>query len=247
MRPRNREAGRLEEDYLARLRASLAGRDPGQAAEILQSVREHIDEAVAEYGSGEVTLVQMANVLERLGPPEAWARETQPIAEHSVQDRFPAAGSGEGYGAQHKQNTGVAWGRNWAIGGTVLNVVGIIVFLIGVRTMFTAMHEMKSGSSASPSPADVAKGMMHGGSAILIAGITQVTGVILTLVALWKIGYRASWFRTALWTLAVVWLAFAPVGTILGVIVILYLVKHAREFTASYDPASCDVAGARRP
>src|SRR5688572_27461273 len=75
MKPRTPEAERLESDYLARIRAALG--ESGHAAEICRSVREHIEEAVAEFKGLEVTLVQMAQVIERLGPPEAY-RESAP-------------------------------------------------------------------------------------------------------------------------------------------------------------------------
>jgi hypothetical protein len=75
MRPRNAEAARLQADYIARLRAALAGRETGEITEIVQSVQEHIEEALGESGEGEVTLVEMANVLERLGSPEDYASE----------------------------------------------------------------------------------------------------------------------------------------------------------------------------
>lgn len=75
MKPRTAEAERLEADYLARVRAALG--ESADAAEICRSVREHIEEAVAEFKDLEVSLVQMAQVIERLGPPESY-RESAP-------------------------------------------------------------------------------------------------------------------------------------------------------------------------
>lgn len=73
MRPRNREAARLEADYLERVHAALAGRDPSEVDEVVASVRDHIEEELSEGGKiGEVSLVDMANVLEHLGPPAAY-------------------------------------------------------------------------------------------------------------------------------------------------------------------------------
>ena len=70
MKPRSAEAERLEADYLARVRATLG--ESADAAEICRSVREHIEEAVSEFKDPEVSLVQMARVIERLGPPESF-------------------------------------------------------------------------------------------------------------------------------------------------------------------------------
>lgn len=75
MKTRNAEAQRLEGQYLAQLRVALAAHSNSEAAEILQGVRDHIDEALEETAGDEVTAVQMGNVLERLGPPEAFAQE----------------------------------------------------------------------------------------------------------------------------------------------------------------------------
>ena len=61
--------------------------------------------------------------------------------------------------------------------------------------------------------------------------VLSVMGVILLLVALIGAKYRASWFKTAMWILAVLWLFSIPIGTILGIIVLVYLSKHSNEFT----------------
>lgn len=83
MKPRTAEAERLEADYLARVRATLG--ESADASEICRSVREHIEEAVAEFKDLEVSLVQMAQVIERLGPPESFRESApaKPQAGHS--------------------------------------------------------------------------------------------------------------------------------------------------------------------
>jgi hypothetical protein len=65
------EAKRLEFDYLLRLHQALAGVDPSQAQDISENVEEHLRNAVAEVPGNAVTSADMANILERLGPPEA--------------------------------------------------------------------------------------------------------------------------------------------------------------------------------
>lgn len=77
MKPRDAEAARLETDYLKRVRAALAGRDASEIDEIIQSLKEHIEEELSEALDGEVGLTQMANVLEHLGPPEAYGQAEQ--------------------------------------------------------------------------------------------------------------------------------------------------------------------------
>jgi len=75
MKPRKSEAARLETDYLARVKRALAGRDASEVEEVVESVTAHIEEELSGDLDGEVSLVQMANVLERLGPPEAYMEQ----------------------------------------------------------------------------------------------------------------------------------------------------------------------------
>lgn len=81
MRTRNNEAARLESDYLARVRSALTGNAPSETDEIIQSIQEHIEEELTEKAPDEVSLSQMAAVLERLGPPEAYAQALREPAE----------------------------------------------------------------------------------------------------------------------------------------------------------------------
>ena len=74
MRARTVQAARLENDYLSRVRVALAGAASGEIDEVIQSVQEHIEEELSEKPPGEVTLAEMGAVLERLGPPEAYAQ-----------------------------------------------------------------------------------------------------------------------------------------------------------------------------
>jgi len=84
MKPRKEEALRLEQSYLERLRVTLDKGDPLDADEIWQNVASHIEEAINEFETSEVTLVQMAEVLERLGPPEALGTEEN---SHQQEDK----------------------------------------------------------------------------------------------------------------------------------------------------------------
>jgi hypothetical protein len=75
MKPRTAEAARLEADYLARVKAAIAGREASEIDEIIGSLREHIEEELSDTDDDRVSLVQMANVLEELGPPESYGEE----------------------------------------------------------------------------------------------------------------------------------------------------------------------------
>jgi hypothetical protein len=72
MKPRPPEVERLKNDYLDRVKAALTGREESEIEEILESLREHIDFELTENREEPIGLVQMANVLEKLGPPESY-------------------------------------------------------------------------------------------------------------------------------------------------------------------------------
>src|SRR5690349_17617133 len=74
MKARAPEAARLEADYLARVRTALAGRSAEEIAEVVESIQMHIDESTTDAGATgmEITLTQMAQVVEQLGPPDAY-------------------------------------------------------------------------------------------------------------------------------------------------------------------------------
>jgi hypothetical protein len=71
MKRRQTEADRLELDYLSRVETALAGQPDARG--IVEDLRDHIEEAAAEMPGDEVSLVQMAQILERLGTPESVA------------------------------------------------------------------------------------------------------------------------------------------------------------------------------
>jgi hypothetical protein len=136
VRERNSEAARLERDYLERLRAALAGREPGEAEEIVGAVREHVEEALAEDAEGEVTLVRMANVLERLGPPEAWAGEGSPTpaAEPAPAGQPPAAAApaaSPAFPAAERQEAATLLDKVWW--AYFVSVLGLFVPLIDLH------------------------------------------------------------------------------------------------------------------
>jgi hypothetical protein len=71
------------DDYFRRLRHSLRRVSPAEADDVEQSVREHIDVALAG-ASGPVGGEQLAEVLDRLGAPDGWV----PADERSAIQRL---------------------------------------------------------------------------------------------------------------------------------------------------------------
>jgi hypothetical protein len=104
MKPRDAEAARLEQDYLARVRVALAGRPEGEIAEVIESVREHIEEAAAALEGPEITLAQMAEIQQLLGPPGAYGEGESRAAGGSA---LPAGGVGETAAAAPAARAGI--------------------------------------------------------------------------------------------------------------------------------------------
>lgn len=71
------------DDYLSRLRVSLRRASPGEAEDVEQSVREHIDVALAHAPVGGE---QLAEVLDRLGSPDGWVpADDRNLVERTVE------------------------------------------------------------------------------------------------------------------------------------------------------------------
>lgn len=65
------ERQRIINDYLSRLDKALAGKPASERRELIEDVRGHIEEAWES--SEDRSLTTLLNILERLGPPEAFA------------------------------------------------------------------------------------------------------------------------------------------------------------------------------
>ena len=120
-------------------------------------------------------------------------------------------------------------GKQLAIWGIVLQF-GFLIGLAGtVIGMLRAFAELAQENAAQPEAlaSDISLALYTTAGGMVVSLI----GGILLLVALFGTKYRASWFKTAMWILAVLWLFSIPIGTILGIIVMVYLSKHSNEFT----------------
>ena len=117
-------------------------------------------------------------------------------------------------------------GKQLAITGLVLQLcaLGTLIFsLVGILREFDKM-------SAESDPSKLAGGISSALTPMAAGSVVGLVGIILISIALFSLRYRAPWFRTMLWVLAIIWLPAFPVGTILGVILIIYLIKHKNEF-----------------
>ncbi len=121
-------------------------------------------------------------------------------------------------------------GKLLAIWGAFLQL-GAVVGLFGtVVAMLRAFARVSQSEIGQPEAlaSDVAIALY----ATMAGAVVSLVGVVLLLIALFSTRYRAPWFGIVLWILSILWLLSFPVGTILGIVVIVYLVQHREEFTA---------------
>ena len=120
-------------------------------------------------------------------------------------------------------------GKQLAVWGVVLQlgtVVGLIGTIIGMVRAFGRLAESETAQTAAlANDISIALYTTAAGSVVALVGI------IMILVALFGVRYRAPWFQTVLWILSILWLLSFPIGTILGIVFIVYLVNHKTEFT----------------
>lgn len=119
-------------------------------------------------------------------------------------------------------------GKSLALAGTVLQV-GSLISLLGVVEAVQRVYARIS----SPGGVDARSLASELGPVLLPIALGQalaLLGAIFLLYALFVSRYRAPWFRTTLWVLAILWLLTPPIGTLLGLFVIVHLVLHEREF-----------------
>ncbi len=114
------------------------------------------------------------------------------------------------------------WGTAFQL-GTVVGLVGTVVVMLRTFARVSQTEVAQPEALASD---------LTAACNVTVAGVVvSLVGVVLILVALFSARYRAPWFQTVLWVLSILWLFSFPIGTVLGVVVIVYLVNHKEEFT----------------
>jgi hypothetical protein len=116
-------------------------------------------------------------------------------------------------------------------------VVGLVWTLIPLVQVFSGFTDAETNLSTVLSQ-EISKTL----GPVTVGAALGLVGTIMVLVALFGSRYRSPWFGTLLWVLSILYLLVFPIGTILGVIVILYLVKHKDEFRERV-PAGDDPEG----
>jgi hypothetical protein len=121
-------------------------------------------------------------------------------------------------------------GKYLALCGVILQLglpIGLIGTLVGMMRTFNDISANR--------PVDQNAIAAYIGAAMIATSIAMtlaIVGFILSLIAFFKVKYRARWFYTSLWAFCVLWLLLYPVGTILGIVMAYYLYTHKQEFEA---------------
>ena len=126
-------------------------------------------------------------------------------------------------------------GRQLATAATIVQsatVVGLIAFGVLVIDVFQRIT-----ASGVADPALMARGIGNAAVPFLVAGAVGTAGLIAAFVAALA-RYRARWFFWWSLALALVHLTFVPIGTVLGLAWIVYLLRKRAEFLSAVPPES---------
>ena len=122
-------------------------------------------------------------------------------------------------------------GKKLAVSGVALQfgpLFGLIGTIVGMIRAFGDLAEAGSAPGG-----ELANSISIALYTTAIGYVMGIVGIILICISLFKIQYRAPWFLTALWILSVLWLLNFPVGTVIGILMIVYLNNHKEEFSES--------------
>jgi hypothetical protein len=124
--------------------------------------------------------------------------------------------------------TRVKTGKRLAIAGLVLQLGPIIGFAATIIGMVRAFNKLASGGLGRPEALAEDIGLAIIGTAIGLS--VGIVGLVLIFVALIKFKYRERWFYWVMMGMSMWWLVGFPVGTVLGILTVVYLVSNRREF-----------------
>lgn len=119
-------------------------------------------------------------------------------------------------------------GKNLARIGVLLQLgllVGLLVTLIGMMWSFGDIGVGRTVDQNAVA-ARISVALCATGIGVLFA----LVGAVFILLALFVAKYRTPQFYGNLWAISVLWLLAVPLGTVLSVLMMIYLATHRREF-----------------
>jgi biopolymer transport protein ExbB len=128
-------------------------------------------------------------------------------------------------------------GKKLAIAGSILLLAGPLFGLLGtIIGMLSAFQTM--GSEGSENAEALASDI---GFSLITTTIGLCIGIIggtMMLIALFVVKYRAPWFFWYYAIMSILGLFNFPLGTILGSLMLVYLITHRDEFKNKTEPES---------
>jgi hypothetical protein len=176
---------RIADDYLRRLRRSVRGMSPDVVAEVEREIEAHIDDALAAREAPSVG--DLLDVLERLGPPEDYARD---LGLYLMVDR----GYRE-WSVPHMVRSTAFWALSTVAGAVVVGIFGLLyvaaaslavggaVGLFG-PSAWLRLSELVRGQAGAELP--VGGDLPVPGLGSLAVGVMALAG--LTAVVRWFVG-----------------------------------------------------------
>ena len=119
-------------------------------------------------------------------------------------------------------------GKSLAVLGVSLQLALVVCGTISVNHLILAFQ--RTAATSSPSPESLAVEVQHASTFSAVGAVLGIVGMGLILLTLFRFRYRARWYYGVLWPCACVWLLMFPIGTILGIAMMVYLVNHKAEF-----------------
>lgn len=172
------EMRRIAEDYQRRLRRCLRGVAPQVVEEVEREIQAHIDDALAARQSSG-TVGDLLDVLDRLGPPEDYARD---LGLYLMVDR----GYRE-WSLPYMVRSTAFWAISTVAGAVVVPVFGVSYLLAGWLVL-AGLQRIALPEVAMPMPQ-----VLPGWPGWVLVGLGLAGAALLTLVVRWFIGqYVAS-------------------------------------------------------
>jgi hypothetical protein len=119
-------------------------------------------------------------------------------------------------------------GKKLAIWGVTLQIVASVVIVIGIAT---GTARAIGGLGQAETQSSLASGVNIALYATTAGTILTLASIFFILIALFQARYRAVWFKKALWILSILWLFSFPIGTVLGIVILVYIIRYNSEFT----------------
>lgn len=119
-------------------------------------------------------------------------------------------------------------GRKLAVYGAWMQLGPVFGLLGSVIAMVNTFNDMAEGGTGDPEA--LADHISVSLITTFIGLVVGLIGVVMLGIALFGHRYRAPWFFTFLIVYSIIWMLNFPIGTILGVLLLIYVLKRKDEF-----------------